>query len=320
MSAGQVTILNTLGGALAHYTSALRHNLEAGGATCAVVSIDEPSISGEKSWRWVGQYLKALWSLRRFQGTVIVTWPVLGFLDIPIAGLILGSRVSVIVHDPQPLVDARGYGAVSRWLASKVTAPELIVHSEQATDAISPSALRRRAVRLAHPMHRPQSVRLGHDVEPYAVRVLGQYKPDRDLDALREISRASQGIALQIVGRRWPQVAGWAVRDEFVTETELSGLIQSSRAVVVPYRRFFQSGIAIRCLESGTAVVGPVGTSLDDLLGEASGALGDSGSWGSAVNWAISACGQDEALAAAGRWYEKAGQEWSEWISRRRGR
>ena len=53
------------------------------------------------------------------------------------------------------------------------------------------------------------------------VRVLGQFKPDRDLEALAEIARECPPTwRLEVKGRGWPAVAGWNVTDRFLSEDE----------------------------------------------------------------------------------------------------
>jgi hypothetical protein len=62
-------------------------------------------------------------------------------------------------------------------------------------------------------------------------------------------------------------VKGWTVTDVFLSEQEFDDAVDSASVVVIPYRKFFQSGVAIRCFERGTPVVGVGGTSLDELVG-----------------------------------------------------
>jgi hypothetical protein len=147
--------------------------------------------------------------------------------------------------------------------------------------------------------------------------VLGQYKPARDVDALRRLARnIGPSADLQIHGRGWPEIQGWAVRSDFVPESEMDALISSSSVVLVPYRRFFQSGVAIRCLENGIPVVGPVNTSLDELFGERSPLLvRHPDDWVRAVHRAL-AGGGDDAVRAGQAWRTRCEQEWSAWTER----
>jgi hypothetical protein len=327
-SSGQqavTTIVNPLGGALAHYTSALELALAAAGHRVRVESIDEPSISKRSSMHWLGCYIRVLLEARRRRALAddsdwtIVTWPVLGYVDIAILRIILGRRASVVFHDTRPLVKARGYGSLSRALASAFVAPDsLLIHSNQAKIDIDSDRVRRFANLISHPMMPPVAVVAG-DGRRKVVRALGQYKPDRDLTALREIARTlDDSHVLEIVGRRWPGVEGWTVRNEYVSEAELDRLIASSGCVVIPYQRFYQSGIAIRCLERGTPVVGPKATSLSALMGDDSAMLVDeTNSWATAVDHALSKQGRTDTEMAAASWYALSLSEWNKWMSAR---
>jgi hypothetical protein len=83
--------------------------------------------------------------------------------------------------------------------------------------------------------------------------------------------------------------------------------------VLIPYRRFFQSGIAIRCLEREIPVVGPAGSSLEDLYGSDSALLVTHvDDWTRAVEHAITS-GRDEAVAAAKLWWTRSRAAWREW-------
>lgn len=304
-------VINTLAGALSHYEDELTHNLRASGAVCEVVRVAEPSQTGASAARWIRDYISALVLARRTGDVVLVTWPLLGFIDLIIVGLLLGKRGWVVLHDPKPLVDARGYGRFAQWCAARFSRAPFLVHSEQARDAIPAPALRDRAQIIAHPMLPPCS-RKSFSGSVRVVRTLGQFKPDRDLAALREIGSSLSHLDLEIVGRRWPDVEGWTVRSEFVSEDELDELISSSDVVAVPYRRFFQSGIAIRCLEMRTVVVGPSGTSMEDLLGVGSRLLA-SERWSDAVSYALTEQGIAEAADAGDRWFRRAAFEWTRW-------
>jgi hypothetical protein len=319
-SAGpKVVILNTLGGALHHYALEMQHQVETAGANCVTVSIPEPSSSTGGARQWLSSYVRHLRSLRSEikRGTashVIVTWPLVGYLDFVIIRMFLGSASSLVIHDPVPLVKSRGYGRVSQLLATLFMGRcTLVVHSGQAHEAIGSAVLRRRAVDLPLPMLPPTVGRRSARERPI-VRTLGQFKPDRDLDALRAVAAGMPDADLQIVGRRWPAVQGWSVRDEFVPERELAELIDTADVVVIPYRRFFQSNIAVRCLESGTPVVGPSGTSLETMLRAAPGLLVSDDEWLAAVVAAVGPNGMQLAAAAGADSYEQCTTSWSGWL------
>lgn len=319
-----VIVVNTLGGALRHYSRGLAATLRDSGAQVSITHVDEPSVAGGSGAAWVLRYLAALWTARRAgrRGAVrvVVTWPVLGHLDRVVMRAVLGRRVvsALVVHDPHPLVHARGYGVVARRVGALARRVRLVVHSETAAVAL------RGDVRGAVPDLLPHPVvpRSSHTVasEPTdrpVVRVLGQFKPDRDLALLAGIGRAiGHSHRLEIIGRRWPEVEGWSVTDAFVDEDRLDELMATADAVVVPYKRFFQSGIAIRSLELGTPAVGPAGSSIADLYPDDRW-LGD----GSVASWcaaiaSASTARRDETRALASRADRQCRAAWAQWLRR----
>ncbi|WP_022902886.1 hypothetical protein [Curtobacterium sp. B8] len=268
MNGGRIVVVNTLGGALRHYAAALVASF--GSDDVRLLAVDEPSVAGGSGLAWLGRTLRALVRARRLGGRVVVTWPVLGHLDRVLLRLVLGAKVdaALVVHDPRPLVHARGYGAGARWLGRFLGGSvRMIVHSEQAADALREHCPGDEPVLLPHPVApRSESSRRPPASARPVVRVLGQYKPDRDVALLVALAaRLGDTHLLEVVGRGWPPVAGWSVRDAFVGEAELDDLIVTADAVLVPYRRFFQSGVAIRSLELGTPAVGPADSSMADL-------------------------------------------------------
>jgi hypothetical protein len=252
-----VVVVNPLGGALHHYSNKLLQTLAAAGVDATAITVFEPSVSGGSRKKWLLDYLAALARARRLRrrgGRVLVTWPVLGHWDRVLIRFLSGrQRGMVVMHDPRPLVAAVGYSPISVRL-SRVLAPRtsLMVHSELAEDDLSSQHLR--STLLPHPIVASQNVRMKTEVA--VVRVLGQWKPDRDIALLSDLVAHLPNIALEIVGRGWPAVAGWKVRNEFVTEEELDELVISSTVVLIPYQRYYQSGIAARALELAVPVVG----------------------------------------------------------------
>lgn len=294
MSGARITVVNTLGGALHHYSTALVATLGGDAAGVRLIRVDEPSVAGGSALAWLGRTLRALVRARRSGGRVLVTWPVLGHLDRIVMRVVLGGRAdaAIVVHDPRPLVHARGYGRLARWAGGWFgRRVRLIVHSETARADLRHDCPGDTALLLPHPVApRRLPVRSPRD-EMCVVRVLGQYKPDRDVDLLRALAdRLSGSNRLEVIGRGWPAVDGWEVRDAFVDEAELDRLIATADVVLVPYRRFYQSGVAIRALELGTPAVGPAGSSMSDLYPDDRYLAGDSvGSWCAAIERAIGA-------------------------------
>lgn len=290
-----ITLLNPLGAALLHYRQELVSVLQASGQDPDLIEFPEPSADrGTSRSRWVAHYISALWSLKRANKRanratrVIVTWPVLGYLDlIPLAALLPDAWLTV--HDPVPLVRAIGYGAITRRVVRLLgPAAKIVVLSEDAAEAVRAVLPKAKLRVLAHPVLAPTSSG-AKDRGGATVRVLGQFKPDRDLDMLRAVAASTSAANLTITGRGWPPVEGWELDSRFVSEQELDELIRTASAVLIPYKRFFQSGIAIRCLELGTPVVGPRASSLLTLMTNRSELLAADtpASWSRAIENAI---------------------------------
>lgn len=322
-----ILVLNTLAAALQHYSVEICSVLEASGASVSTKSIEEPSASGKGRLAWILAYTQSLSAARRIRakngnGLLLITWPVLGHLDTVLVALFYRSRAWVVVHDPEPLVRAVGYDRISRWLA-KVNRKQtnVIVHSQAALDVLARQGLNGAVARLSHPiLLSPEPADSSGPITVPVVRVLGQFKPDRDLEALREIGRRlGQSFKLEIYGRGWPAVPGWTVNEGFLPEDEMTAAIATSDVLVIPYVRFFQSGIAIRGLEHGVPVVGPRQTSLAAIFGSDSKLLVENDSsdpgaaWCGAIEWAVTG-GREEALAASRNVLAGTIAEWSAWL------
>lgn len=316
-------IVNPLGGALAHYTAALSSNLGGDDGVVRILSQTEPCVSGRSRYSWLFCYVRLLLKAgrlsRRNSIPVLIAWPVVGFWEIVLVRLCVGSEGALIIHDPVPLVAAVGHGRKAvrliRWSPLKA---QVIVHSARALAVMRELQLDVEVRIMPHPMLPPVegTKRQGRRV----VRVLGQYKVDRDLDALRQIAADHSGeVSYEIYGRGWPQVEGWEVNSAYLEEARLNELIESSDVVVVPYRRFYQSGIAFRCIELGTPIVGPGESSLDDVFGSRSPLLVNRGhiehgyAWKKAIDYAFE-YGHAEVPGAAADWYVHASSSWLHWL------
>ncbi|MGN8048255.1 hypothetical protein ACTJKO_01100 [Curtobacterium sp. 22159] len=321
MNARDAVVVNTLGGALQHYTRGLVDALGQAGGRVSVEHVDEPSVAGGSGLGWLRRYVRALWSARRTArrsgAVVVVTWPVLGHLDRLLVRVVLGRRtdMALVVHDPRPLVHARGYGPVARRLGSLASRVRLVVHSDTADAALRADCPGVEPELLPHPVLPRRSAPRPRMPGRPVVRVLGQYKPDRDLAVLTGIGeRLGDSHRLEVIGRRWPSVPGWDVTDEFVSEERLDELMATADVVLVPYARFFQSGIAIRSLESGTPAVGPAGSSIADLYPDDRYLAGDSvDSWCDAIVAATSA-DRGETLELAARADRTCRAAWAAWL------
>lgn len=324
----RLDIVNPLGGALRHYVLELESTLEAGGFEVHRWECDEPSVSGEKKIIWVGRYLSCLVSAARARGRgqtrpVIVVWPVLGYLDVPVARAICSNAI-LFIHDPQPLVHAVGYGQRSKALARRLRkGVKAATHSEVARAGVQVDGVFEPAeiAMIAHPILRPRQpnelhTRGGSD-KVRVVSVLGQFKAERDTDLLRSLAMLSPSDwLLRVVGRGWPAIEGWEVDSRFVPEEEFDEIIQASDVVLIPYRRFYQSGVAVRCLENCTPVVGPAESSLSDLLGADSALLaGDSvSSWLDAIEYAFG-MPSTQVAALAMNWQKRSIAEYRQMVN-----
>ncbi|QDG89417.1 glycosyltransferase [Pseudarthrobacter sp. NIBRBAC000502770] len=321
---GRVHIINPLGAALLHYENELCSVLRETGHTVSSTRFLEPSASRQHRLNWLAKYLSILLRARFLASAskprIIVVWPVLGYLDVALVGILGLRNVAVVVHDPVPLVRSVGYSNRARRFASIFqNRVGIIAHSNKAQEAIASEDLRFNVDVLPHPILDPVSKgNLGQPAAPI-VRVLGQYKADRDIQALRALGEdLSRTVTLEVYGRGWPAVEGWRVVEGFVDEARLDDLLADSSAVLIPYKRFFQSGIAIRALEAGTPFVGPRDSVLAEMVGDDSALLVDTesrSSWQRAVDHAI-AEGPEEAWRAAKGWREANIREWSAWMQR----
>lgn len=329
----RVIVLNPLGVALSHYTDALMQQLADSGIEAETFSIIEPSQSGKSRFQWLAGYSSMLYSAgrrtrrRNSQEKVLITWPVLGFLDLLIVKVLCGSSGVIVYHDPQPLVrsmgSSRGVAGLVRLVKNR---PGTLVHSNEAAHAMNVVGLTDGLTLVPHPMLPPAGFANEPAVNGKAgtrprVRVLGQYKADRDIDLLTSLAgRLGSKYDLDIVGRGWPEVEGWNVDARFVTEDELDELIATSDAIVIPYKRFYQSGIAIRALEHAVPIVGRVETSLGELYGPQSRLLVAAEDelpgmevepWVSAIEHAMDR-GKTETVLAAKLFHEEATRGWGE--------
>ena len=318
-----VAIVNPLAGALAHYERETIDVLGTNGAAYEVFRTPEPSTGKVSRQQWLVNYLSLLAAAARVTrrrgptARVLVLWPVLGYIDVAILS-VLNVRVSLVMHDPRPLVRSVGYSSWTRRMAhifgSRI---EIITHSSLAADVVASDAGSLHQRTIAHPILEPKPSKTGQPELPI-VQVFGQFKPDRDISALAEIARMLDGVAqLRVDGRGWPAIPGWVVTSRFVPEEEIDALISASAVIVIPYRRFFQSGVAIRALELNVPFVGPRDSSLADLVGRESALLTDhalEGAWANAVSSALR-LSPESGLGQGQSWRQRALREWNGWLN-----
>jgi glycosyltransferase involved in cell wall biosynthesis len=317
-----VSLYNPLPNALSHYEAALVDVLTATGTRCHSATAPSIEVHGrsvqQRASAALGDLSAHLRSTRR-DGHVIVCWPTYGLLE-PVFWLPTSSRcaVSVIVHDPRPLRRQVGMGRVARALggfAVRFGPVRVVVHSQAAARQLKAFGWERLNV-LPHPLCRPRTPSESGQ-EARTVLVCGQYKPARDLDLLDVLGPLlrERGYRTRVAGRGWPKISGWEVDDQFLSEIELDEYIRGSAAVVIPYARFYQSGIAVRALELGVPVVGPHHPFLEDLFGVGWPGLipiGDAAAWADGVDRVTRSSAGLTASASAFR--DRCEREWADYL------
>lgn len=262
------TLLNPLPLSLRHYVAALKSMTEQ--------SIDWREIesqgvevhqSGSNRAQLATAYARTRRSASR-EGPLILAWPAFGHLE----PLLSTNReaTALVFHDPTPLRRQAGYGAIARSIGAAIANRKpsfaIVAHSKAAAQM-----LRCQGYRGVHYVPHPIDPVSQSHRQPTAptVRILGAYKRARRLHPLPQIGRELRrmGYLTEIVGRAWPPVDGWDVRSEFVGETEFERLLTSSSAILVLYDRYYQSGVAVRALESGVPIVGEAEGYLSELYG-----------------------------------------------------
>jgi hypothetical protein len=149
-----------------------------------------------------------------------------------------------------------------------------MTHSERAQLEVSEAVPAATTIVVPHPIRAARRTVPTDKEDRSIVTVLGQYKADRDIPLLEWLATVLPPQArLQIVGRGWPTVNGWQVDARFIPEEEFDATIQQSSVVLIPYRRFYQSGVAIRALEQDVPVVGPRASVLSEIFGAESSLL-----------------------------------------------
>jgi hypothetical protein len=313
---GGVVLVNPLPFALAHYERQLRCVLEAvdlvvtEGEGIAVESMDRRA----GRLRTASRHIRSVRSLGR-QGPPLVIWPALGLLDVWLWRW-SRQRATVILHDPRPLTGERGHGHVARRLGGRAAAHhvQVIVHSEEAAKVVLELGWDAPTI-LPHPVLPPATFEFTRRLDG-PVRVLGRYKVGRDLDAMAEMARRRPEQRFEVVGRGWPSVPGWVRDDRFVPEDELERLIATSTAVIVPYREFYASNVAVRALEVGTPVVAPTHTAIAKAWGvDWVGTVAADG-WTAALDRATAVPTADITARHAMAWSVATG-EWAQWAAAR---
>lgn len=271
----KVELINPLPAALSHYQDQIVSTLRLAGHDVSISTLAiDIEIGGASLFAKVRTATHTLirgLHYRSQADRVLVLWPVFGFFDgLIFRNAVSGGATSVIMHDPVALRPTFGYSAVSKFFARCAcrlgASAEWIVHGELAA-----TALRKEGIPVSHVLPHPILSGLGGSVERDNARwvtVLGQFKTSRDLEMLARLgSHGANQFRLRIIGRGWPPVRGWQLTDRFISEAEFDAATSQSVAVVIPYSNFFQSGVAVRCLETLTPVLGPDHEFLRQLFG-----------------------------------------------------
>jgi hypothetical protein len=323
-SSSRVVIVNCLPATLGHYQHELLSVLDGASPNRQVILRREVAdqIGSTRSkiiragaivWNRLTGYLNSNADI------IVVVWPLFGFLDIITWSLAARkNHVIIIYHDPRPLRrqvgTSRMYSLLFRQL-SRIFGVEALCHTYAAKEALF-DATGVSALVAPHPILAPDAERLQTAQERQiengtaTVIVLGQYKPARSLQPLIEIAQlSSANYRLQIFGRGWPDIPGWEVVDSFLSEQDFTEQLMRSTCVVIPYSRFFQSGVAVRCAEAGVPVVAPRHEHIMQIYGERwPGLVDENRNWISSVE---NICNRDRAPINTQKAFVEATKGWS---------
>lgn len=257
---GTVRIYNPLHTVLDHFVDRLTEVFDASEVPSMRLASRDGEVGGD-----VGAKMLALGAhvrnARRYVdagGPNVVAWPLLGWWEIPLWRH-TRHRTFIVMHDPEPLVRQNGLSSHAAAISARLSGsrwPHLVTMSPEAHAVTAKYFATERNHLLPHPMRAPD---LSNSIRPgRRVLVLGQFKPARDLDVMASIApdlRAG-GWEPTVAGRGWPPISGWDVVNRFLVEDEFHALLASAAVVLLPYRYYFQSGVALRALEAGVPVVG----------------------------------------------------------------
>lgn len=271
----RIAILNPLPGLLAHFNRALIDNLEMiDGVT--VVELDVTGTEMDDDSGTLDRVRSAIRFVREVRretrradfDCVINIWPTFGYIDALLWRILpLQPRVWTILHDVKPLRPQFGYWppAIRPLRLGTLGSHGWLVHTQHAADTAV-------ALGFDRPVVVPHPILTEHERASQPSRevlVFGQHKPARDTELLVRLgpSLREAGFVPHIVGRGWPRLENWEYDERFVNEADVPKVLREAAAVLIPYKRYYQSGVAIRAIESGTPVVGVRTKFLEDYLG-----------------------------------------------------
>lgn len=296
----RISVANPLPQALAHYVTELTETLNRIGIGYDTM----PTRGVEGRTGSLGKLLMlrdALanpFSARLRTQPTLVAWPSLGLID---ARLWASTRTRnlLVLHDPIPIRKQVGFDPLSHKFAQRAGrhSPIIVSHSHDALVEARRILPKHSHIRLPHPILNSQAA--ASKPHPHrTVVVAGQYKPERNLNLLRELGPRLQEIGAvgKIYGRGWPEVPGWEVDSRFLDEREMDEVLARASVVLIPYSRYYQSGIALRALELGTMSLSPRNSFAEEVLG--ADAIVESADTAEAWLSAVDRVAEDAALPA----------------------
>lgn len=291
-----------------HFVERLVESLDACGIPSVRLSSRNGEVGGDFGAKLIalGAHVRNARRYVRTGAPNIVAWPLVGWWEMPLWRHPTHNTL-IAMHDPEPLVRQNGLTPRAAALSARLSGrhwPHLVTMSPEAYSVTTKYFDPRQVHLVPHPMRAPK-MPTGDTSTRNRVLVMGQFKPARDLDAMAAIAPALRagGWELTVAGRGWPQIAGWRVIDHFLTEDEFHELLRSAAAVLLPYRYYFQSGVALRALEAGIPIVGRQTGFITSILGaDFPGAVDnwdDPGAWSAAVHAAANSADRQITSAAA---------------------
>jgi glycosyltransferase involved in cell wall biosynthesis len=312
-----IEIYNPLDKTLNHFTDRLVETLKIGELPAVILSSHKNDL--------IRNFISKFHALsvhfrntRRYNNTSavkIVTWPLLGWWELTLWRW-QSDQNFVLIHDPKPLIRQRRLSPRAARIVSRLCGlklPHLVTMSPEANEVVKQLFPGGRIHLVSHPMRTPkvdESIPLSR-----RVLVLGQFKSARDLDVMAAIGPLlrERGWDPTVAGRGWPSVTGWNVVSGFFSEEEFHSMIASSAVLLLPYRHYFQSGVALRALEIGVPIVGSHTGFLTSIFGtDFPGAVSnwnEPSDWLTAIQTAISS--RLVQLEAAAKYAERGVVEWA---------
>ncbi|MBP2411524.1 hypothetical protein JOF48_000323 [Arthrobacter stackebrandtii] len=245
----------------------------------------------------------------------IQLWPSMGLLEPLLWKTSSNNRHSIIYHDPVPIRKQIGFDCVSEMIAHRINSsksPRLLVHSPDAESELAKLFPRMKIEMALHPVLSEMKT---SSVGAQDIIVAGQFKPERDLNLLSAIGPQLKNLGLRprIFGRGWPDtITGWEIDSRYLSENELDQRIDAAAIVLIPYKNYFQSGIAIRALERGRPVVSPENSFTKLIFGHVDGAVypADSPPEQVVAHIKLVMSSQYQALATFSRYRDQVDRSW----------